>query len=142
MRLVSAYRSSSDIPRRCTSRRGPRSRQKRRARCFQRLPEWRLWTSAAQGGTPQRLPRQRTATQFMSEEYVKICPPTGDLTYGLSPTTYARVLQRTVCRSQRFWFGSICNVYCRPLGGLAECSPLTCFFKRFYPLIPSGCRDD
>src|SRR6266404_2096202 len=135
MRLLSACRSFSGTPKQCTSRHGPRSRQKRRVRCYQRHLAWRLWTSGAQGGTPPRLPRQRTATQFMSGEYVKICPPTGDLTYGLSPTTYARVLQRTVCRSQRFWFGSICNVYCRALGGgLAECGALICFFTRFHPL--------
>jgi len=40
----------------------------------------------AGGGTPRCLPRQRNATQFVSEESVKICPLTGDLTYGLSPT--------------------------------------------------------
>jgi hypothetical protein len=39
-----------------------------------------------EGGTPRRLPRQRNATQFVSGESVKICPLTGDLTYGLSPT--------------------------------------------------------
>src|SRR3954469_14322674 len=94
--------------------------------------------SANPAGTQRRLPRQRTATQFMSGEYVKISPQIRDLTYGSWPTTCARAQQRMRCRSQRFWFGSICNVYCRPLGGFAESDPLICFYKTFLTLDALG----
>ncbi len=46
-------------------RRGARAAAKRR-------PASRFWTSASRAGIPRRLPRQRTATQFMSGESVKI----------------------------------------------------------------------
>src|SRR5580658_24520 len=79
--------------------------------------ESRSWTSTARAGTPRRLLRQRTATQFMSAESVKISPRIGDLTYGLSPTTYARVPPPIPCRSRRLWSGGLFKLYCRQFAG-------------------------
>ena len=88
----------------------------------------RCWTSASPAGTPPRLPRQRTATQFMSGEYVKIFRLIVDLIYGSWRTTCARAPPPTACRSRRFWYASIFKLYCRPnLRGLAECDPRVCF---------------
>src|SRR6516165_10500017 len=99
----------------------------------------RSWTSADRAGTPRRLPRQRTATQFMSGESVKISPLTGDLTYGLSPTTYAKAPLRTVCRSQRLWSAGLFKLYCgRVLGGSQCMTHLLVFTRYFTQLMPAG----
>src|SRR6516162_723983 len=99
----------------------------------------RSWTSAARAGTPRRLPRQRTATQFMSGESVKILPLTGDLTYGLSPTTYAKAPPPTACRSRRRWSAGLFKLYCRRVrGGVAVYDPPCCFYYRFHPI--NACR--
>src|SRR6516165_816440 len=99
----------------------------------------RSWTSADRAGTPRRLPRQRTATQFMSGESVKISPLTGDLTYGLSPTTYAKAPLPTACKSRRRWSAGLFKLYCgRVRGGVAVYDPPRCFYYRFHPI--NACR--
>src|SRR5215468_6756011 len=99
----------------------------------------RFWMSIARVGTPRRLPRQRTATQFMSGESVKILPLTGDLTYGLSPTTYAKAPPPTACRSRRRWSAGLFKLYCgRIRGGVAVYDPPYCFYYRFHPI--NACR--
>src|SRR6185295_7169227 len=96
--------------------------------------------NASPGGTPRRLPRQRTATQFMSGGYARMFRRIVDLIYGWSRTTCARVPLRTACRSRRFWYASIFKLYCRPnLCGVAESDPRYCFYKIFLDaLAPRG----
>src|SRR5579862_1602811 len=92
-------------------------------------------------GTPRPLPRQRTATQFVSEESVKICPVTGDLTYGLPPTNIGPSpadscplpgLVRARCG---LWPREPFKLYCRSIvrGSWAN-SPSVCFPTIFRPL--------
>ena len=95
---------------------------------LEKAPGVKVLDEPRRAGIQPRLPRQRTATQFMSGEYVKIFPRNEDLTYGSSRTTCARALPRTASRSPRFWCASIFKLYCRPiLHGLAKCGPRVCF---------------
>src|SRR6516165_1013799 len=99
----------------------------------------RFSTSADRAGTPRRLPRQRTATQFMSGESVKILPLTGDLTYGLSPTTYAKAPPPTACRSRRLWSAGLFKLYCRRVRGGSQCmTHLIVLTRDLTHLMPVG----
>src|SRR5271155_4732433 len=96
----------------------------------------RFWMSQGGAGTPRRLPRQRTATQFMSGESVKISPRTVDLTYGLWRTMYVKGRPSIAYRSQRLWPGGLFKLYCREVdGGVASYAPSFCFYKIFHPMI-------
>src|SRR5580765_888553 len=102
-------------------------------------PASRFWTSRGSAGIPRLLPRQRTATQFMSGESVKISPRTVDLTYGLYLTMCAKAQPPTACRSQRLWPGDLFKLYCREAdGGVATSAPSFCFQKIFHPMILLG----
>src|SRR5215469_7309819 len=123
----------------CTSTPRVLSRPPGRANCWKMRRASRFSMSIARVGTPRRLPRQRTATQFMSGESVKILPLTGDLTYGLSPTPYAKAPPPTACRSRRRWSAGLSKLYCRRVrGGVAVYDPPCCFYYRFHPI--NACR--
>src|SRR5579862_5824520 len=92
-------------------------------------------------GTPRPLPRQRTATQFVAEESVKICPLTGDLTYGLSPTKIGPSpadscpFPGLISAGYGLWPREPFKLYCRSIvrGSWAN-SPSVCFPTIFHPL--------
>ena len=123
-----ACRCSSAIPRRCTSRRGARSRPPKRARCWKRPRASEVMDERKPGGYPT------AATEAANRDTVYVGRIREDISsdraliYGSSRTTCARALPRTACRSPRFWYASIFKLYCRPsLRGLAKCSPFACF---------------
>ena len=75
----------------------------RQRRLVKNAPAVTVLGPAPRGAAGRGGPRQRTATQFMSAESVKISPRTVDLTYGSSPTMCARAACRQ--RAQRAGFG-------------------------------------